>query len=112
MWNIKRPPSFIKGGKVSEKRLGRIIGKENIFEIVSIVHKLTGIKIDTSDIKDIEELFLKGITKDVRRKRRGLSDISLILDYLWRCYIEARNLSVILYGKDINREIIAGVIIQ
>lgn len=111
-WNIKRPPSFIKGGKVSEKKLGRIIGKEDIFEIVSIVHKLTGIKIDASDIKDIENIFFKGITKYLRRKGRGPSDISFILDYLWRCYIEARNLSVILYGKDINREIIAGEIIQ
>lgn len=110
-WNIRKLPTFIKGGNVSEKRLRQIMDKDDLFEIVSLVRKFIGIRIDTSEIRNIENIFLKGISKYLRRKGRE-EGIGLLLDYIWRCYIEVRNLSAILYGKDIDREIIAGEIVK
>lgn len=106
-WNIKVAPSFIKGGSIGETRLGQIMEKEEIFEVGSTIHRLTGIRIENPNATNVENSLLKGIKSFLRKAGREPSGIGLILDYLWRCYLEARNLGVILYGKDMVRERLA-----
>lgn len=111
-WEIKTSPHFINGGSIDPGRLGEIIKGKDIFRINSIIRKLTGLMIESPDATNVENSLLKWVRKYLVRTGRGPSGIGLILDYLWRCYIEARNLGVILNGRDIDREIISGELIN
>lgn len=111
-WEIKETPSFIIGGSISTERLMQVMDKRDIFEIGPIIKRLTGIKIEGPDTTNIENSLLKWIRRFMIRTGREPSGIGLLMDYLWRCYIEARNLGVILNGRDIDRETISAELIN
>ena len=52
------------------------------------------------------------VTRLLRKAGRGPSGVGLILDYLWRCSLEATNLSILLYGSELDRETITPEIAQ
>lgn len=121
LWEIKEAPSFISGGSISTERFVQVIDKRDIFEIGAIIKRLTGIKpalevsnrgIEGTDALNIENSLLRWIRRFMIRVGRDPSGIGLLMDYLWRCYIEAKNLSIILNGRDIDRETITAELIN
>jgi vacuolar-type H+-ATPase subunit C/Vma6 len=111
-WNIRVKPYFIKGSRIKESMFRQIIDRGEIFEVSPIIARLTGIKIENPDATSVENSLLKWVTRFLRRAGREPSGIGFILDYLWRCYMEARNLSIILHGKDMGKDVLAGELVQ
>lgn len=104
--NAKTIPSFIPGGGLGEELLMDILEKEDFAAIGSLIYKFTGIRIKTISPSQVERTLYAGITRLLKKEGREPHGIGLILDYLWRCSIEAMNLGVLLYGKDLERDMI------
>jgi vacuolar-type H+-ATPase subunit C/Vma6 len=106
-WGLKAGPVFTRGGGISSARLVRVVRNADPFEIASLIKRVTGVTIERPGPSLVEHALATWITKSLMRAARGDSHIGFILGYLWRCHIEARNLGILLYGKDLRREEIA-----
>jgi vacuolar-type H+-ATPase subunit C/Vma6 len=96
-WKMHDYPLFINGGSVKEARLRRIFERQDISGITTLVQKLTGI---ITDVKNIENSLLKWITRFLRKTAKDPLCIGVILDHLWRCYVETIEAGVTFYGRD------------
>lgn len=105
-WEMEGTPRFVKGGRISERILGEIRERENIFGVISVIRTVTGVEIQKPDATGVENALYRGITRFLRRAGRETSGIGFILDYLWRCSMEVRNMGVLLYGRDAERDAI------
>ena len=105
-WEMEGTPRFVKGGRISERVLGEIKERENIFGVIPVLRTVTGVEIRKPDATGVENALYRGITRFLRRAGRETSGIGFILDYLWRCSMEVRNMGVLLYGRDAERDAI------
>ena len=105
-WETSAEPAFIDGSSIPEERFRRISASRNSDELVQLIYKQTGLSLEEWDEPRLEPMFNRYITGQIKRRGRETSDIGFILNYLWRCSIEARNLTVISYGTEIDRALI------
>jgi vacuolar-type H+-ATPase subunit C/Vma6 len=110
--NSKAVPVFITGGSITVARLQEIIKKDDVFAVTALIRELTGIKADTPSPTLIESSLYKGITKFLRKTGKHPFGAGPIMDYLWRCSIEAMNLGVLFYGKDLERDIVTAELVH
>ncbi len=110
--DIDKQPSFISGGTVPEEKLQEIARSEDLLKAAAFIQELTGIPIERPDPTSVELALYRGITRRLRKVGRDPFGVGPILDYLWRCSIEAMNLRVLYYGRDLEREAIAAEIVQ
>ncbi|HYQ48378.1 MAG TPA: V-type ATPase subunit [Thermodesulfovibrionales bacterium] len=108
----KAAPVFIPGGSITVARLQEIIKKGDTFAVTTLIRELTGIKADTPNPTQIESSLYKGITKFLRKTGKHPFGAEPIMDYLWRCSIEAMNLGVLFYGKDLERDIVTAELVH
>lgn len=111
-WGIATSPLFVSGGRLSEKKLNAVFHKQDISGLDICIVKLTGLKTEDIDLAVIEVLLLSRLLKDIQRSGRDPLGLEQILDYLWRCYIQALNLGIILFGREIEKEMVARELIQ
>lgn len=109
---IKTPLSIIPGGNIPAARMQAFLEKEDLRGVGSLVRTATGTAVATDDAVKVEHALYHGITIFLKKAGRDTSGIGVILDYLWRCSVEAINLSTILYGKDLERETIMAELVQ
>ena len=107
--NVKIAPPFITGGRISETMFMKVADKKDLLQIGSLVRKLTKIESETANI---ETSLYRMVTRLLRKAGREPLGVGLILDYLWRCSLEATNLSILLYGSEIDRGIITAEMAQ
>jgi vacuolar-type H+-ATPase subunit C/Vma6 len=105
-WEIKSEPAFLNGGNIDSESLKRTSKGGSISGILRLIYQLTGVRITEPRITDIQNALNTGMTKHIKGMSREDPDIGLVLDYLWKTYMEARNLSILFYGRDIEREYI------
>lgn len=108
-WQMHDYPPFIKGGSIKEARLKGIFQRQDISGITTLVQKLTGI---ITDNRNIENSLLKGITHVLRKTAKDPLCIGVILDHLWRCYVETIEASVAFYGRKRDSDVIAAEMIH
>lgn len=109
---LKSPPVFIDGGSISKARFREIIEKEGMMGVASLVRSFTGVKTEALGPANVEIALYKAITRFLKKEGRDPLGIGLILDYLWRCSIEAMNLSVLIHGQDLEREAITAELVR
>jgi hypothetical protein len=95
---LRTAPSFIPYGNVGESTFARIMERKDIQEI----YRLAG----GEEGSNIESTLYKNISAFVRRAGRDPLGAGPILDYLWRTSMERMNLSILFYGRDMERETI------
>ena len=105
-------PEYIPGGSITRERFNDMVEKGDLSQVSALTRELTGIKLDSPDAARIESALYTGITRELRKKGKDPLSIGLILDYLWRCSIEAMNLIMLFYGKDLEREEIEGELVH
>ncbi len=110
--SAKDPAVFIPGGTVAIERLKDLLEKDDIFEVITLIRQASGIIISAPDPTQVEVSLYRGITKYLRKEGRDPLGAALILDYLWRCSLEVMNLSLLLAGKDLEREEIAAELVH
>jgi vacuolar-type H+-ATPase subunit C/Vma6 len=105
-------PFLLPGGTVPEARLRDTVAKENFPGICSLVREISGIAIDSADPTKVEIALYRGVSVFLRREGREPFGVGPILDYLWRCSIEVMNVSVLLNGKDLERDLVSAELVQ
>ena len=105
------PPDFIAEGSIPLPQLTAIQQQRDLLATAALVRAYAGAKIDQPDPAQVEHALYAGTTRMLKRAGREPSGIGPILDYLWRCSIEAMNLSILFYGKDIERELISAELV-
>lgn len=108
----KALPSFIEGGNVPTERHKEITDQMDLLGLASLVREVTGIIVETIDPMQVEIALYKGITRFLKREGRDPLGAGLILDYLWRCSIEAMNLSLLFYSRDLERDAVTAELVQ
>ncbi len=103
---------FIPGGMIPEAKLRAIVEKGDLFGVNSLVREFSRIKIETPDPTKVETALYKGMTRFLKKEGREPFGAGPILDYLWRCSLEVMNLSVLFYGKDLEREVVTTELVQ
>lgn len=101
-WNVESKPFFINGGSINLVALGKCISDNNKTGVNKFIYRLTGEAIEEVSASGLENILQTVLTKRLNRTRIRSGDIGLILTYMWKCYIEARNISIIMYGSDID----------
>ena len=105
-WEIKEGLVFVSGGSIELARLEQILAGENMADLDALVTGVTGLKTPTmaSTEAAAETVLLSGMTRKLRKIARDNEGVGPILDYMWRIYIQARNLAVLYHGKDLGVE--------
>jgi vacuolar-type H+-ATPase subunit C/Vma6 len=109
--NSKTEPVFIQGGGISVARLQKIAKEGDIFAVTSLIRELTGIRAERLDPTLIEGSLYKGISRFLQKAGKHPFGVGPIMDYLWRCSIEAMNLSVLFYGKELERDAVTAELV-
>jgi vacuolar-type H+-ATPase subunit C/Vma6 len=103
---------FITGGMIPEAKLRAIVDKRDLFSVNALIRKFSGIKIEMLNPTNVEVAFYKGMTRFLKKEGKEPFGAGPILDYLWKCSIEVMNLSVLFYGKDLERETVMTELVQ
>ena len=103
---------FLAGGMVPVERMTDLLEKEDIQEITVLIRKATGLAITSPDPTQVEVALYRGITRYLKGEGRDPLEAALILDYLWRCQLEVMNLSMLLAGKDLERDEAAAELVR
>jgi hypothetical protein len=108
---LKAMPPVIPGGLVPEARLLGIAKKGDLVEVGKLIEELSGVPVERPDPTLVELALYRGMTKWLKKAGREPFGVAPILDYLWRCSIEAMNLSVLYHGKDLEREAVTAELV-
>lgn len=103
-WQVTLAPPLLAGGTVSPVRLQRLWAARDEDGLGRLVVRLAGAsQAPPQDARAMETLLLKGITAELRRLGRDPLGNAVLLDYLWRCQMAARN-RALLAGLDDDSE--------
>jgi hypothetical protein len=108
----KEAGQLVAGGTVPVAQLTALLEKEDILEINGLIRQAAGITIASPDPTQVEVALYRGITKFLKGESKDPLDAALILNYLWRCSLEVMNLSMLLAGKDLEREEAAAELVR
>ncbi|HLO24777.1 MAG TPA: hypothetical protein VK187_01600, partial [Geobacteraceae bacterium] len=85
---------------------------ENPVSLESLVNEVTGVRLERTEPAQVEHALYRGMTRWLKRAGRDPFGAAPILDYLWRCSLEAMNMNVLYYGRDVERELVAAELVQ
>jgi hypothetical protein len=105
-WHIPGVPFFVGGGHIDTARLKKLFDRNDVYEIKSLVSGLTHVEIQEDDPAMFEIALFRRLSKTVRQAARDPLGVGLILDYLWRCYLQALNLRLVVYRGGVKKEIL------
>lgn len=92
-WNLQEAPAPLPGGRLSPERLKRMAQSADPARLLREADRLAG-GFQIQDEKQLEVALLRALTRRLRFEGRDPLGKALILDYLWGCYLEGRNLSL------------------
>lgn len=110
-WDLSTPLVAIRGGTISGSELNEVNEHGDMQGVTDLVKRVWGKTVGKGDLSALETTLYSAMTAFLRREGRELSGVGLILDYLWRCSVEARNLSVLFHGRVMEPEIIRSEIV-
>jgi hypothetical protein len=105
-------PEFIPCGSVPQKQLIQIQQRKDLIEVDTLVRQYTGVKVELQDPSQVEHALYRATTQFLKKAGRDPLDVGTILDYLWRCSMEAMNLSILYYGKNVERDALANELVS
>jgi len=108
-WGAATPPVFVSGGSVPARRLAAAAGAEER-ETLAVVRRLAGGEAELAP-ETLEPLMLSRLGGFLHAARWQPDGVGAILDYLWGCRGYARNLSLLLHGARLDRDLLAGVLL-
>jgi vacuolar-type H+-ATPase subunit C/Vma6 len=102
---------FIACGSVPVKQLSQIQQQRDLMAFGELVQQYTGVKGELLDPSQVEHALYKGTTEYLKKAGRDPLGVGPVLDYLWRCSMEAMNLSILFHGKKLERDVIANELV-
>ncbi len=109
-WKLGTPPAFLEGGSLPPGKLQAAWETGDLTAFVAsredISDSFMGI-----DAGVLETVLLRRISARLKRQGKFIEGVGPVLDYLWRCYTETRNLGVLRHGRDLPKETLAAELI-
>lgn len=104
-WGVKRRIPFIAGGSIEPSRLEEIIAKRDNAALDALVRTVADPRTVSvaSTEGALETVLLRSLTRRVATLRRA-GDAGLIVAYIWRTYVQTRNLAVLHHAAAVDRE--------
>jgi len=113
-WEAGDAGEFIPGGTIEPARLRAASAGKNEAALDALVRQIAGRAAPPLAISEgaLETILLDALTNEVRAIGRESEEVGVILDYLWRLYVQARNRAVLFHAGDLDaavleRELIA-----
>ena len=91
-WSLDGSPAFITGGTVPASRLDRLLPP-------------------AAGAIPVETALLRRLTVTLDRQRR-MSDVGVLVAYIWRLYVQARNLAILHHGAELDEATLDRELIQ
>jgi vacuolar-type H+-ATPase subunit C/Vma6 len=104
------PAAFLGEGSIGRERLLEVAERDDPYAVLPLVRQAAGVTLPEPDPTAVETALYRGITRGLRRDGRD-QGAGLLLDYLWRCSLEVTNLSLLIAGKDLERDEIAAELV-
>lgn len=99
-WGVSDPSLFIAGGSVEISRLQEIHDNAGLDDLVTSV---LGETVSTAASEGaLETILLRSMTRRLMKIRRMTDGAGLIVVYVWRLYVQARNLAVLYHGAELD----------
>lgn len=105
-------PDFIAFGSVPMEQLDRIQQQRDLMAFGVLARQYAGVKVELHDPSQVEHALYRATTPYLKKAGRDSLDVGTILDYLWRCSMEAMNLSILFYGKNVERDVLANELVS
>jgi hypothetical protein len=113
-WNVHANEDFLPGGTIDRARLTDASVARNRAWFEGQVRAFVGRPVAPIVLEEnaLETTLLGRLSQDVRSLRQESDAVGLLLEYLWRAYVHARNRAVLAHVADggpdvLDREIIA-----
>ena len=113
-WGVEDAGAFIEGGTLELSRLRQLLATKepNCWE--ELAKEATALKVVPTAASEgaLETVLLTSLTQRLHQIGRDEHAVGLTLDYIWRIYVNARNLAVLCHASDLGevtleRELIA-----
>jgi len=111
-WQLREPQVFIRGGEITPERLGQALEEGSAAGLAALLAALPGMGASPAAPLNPEQQLFGWLTGKVRRLGRDPLGVGLVLDYLWRCFVEAHNLSLIIHGEGLDHETLGAELIR
>jgi vacuolar-type H+-ATPase subunit C/Vma6 len=105
-------PDFIAFGSLPKEKLAQIQQRRDLLAAGVLIRQYAGVKIELQDPSQVEHVLYRATTQYLKQEGRDPLGVGTILDYLWRCSMEAMNLSILFYGKKAERDAIANELVS
>jgi len=105
-------PDFIAFGSLPVEQLARIQQQRDLMAVGVLVQQYAGVKVELRDPSQVEHALYRATTWYLKQAGRDPLGVGTILDYLWRCSMEAMNLSILFYGKNVERDVLANELVS
>lgn len=113
-WEVEGGLPFISGGTIEPLRFQQLLARKDLAELDTLVTSVTRLKTLTTASTEgaVETALLASLTRKLHKLGRGNEAVGLILDYIWRIYIQARNLAVLYHGKELDADTLERELVQ
>ena len=103
-WRLAGAGQFIAGGSVEPSRLLEILAHRDAAALDALVRRLTGVATISAAGSEgaLETILLRSMTVRLDKIGRAGGGIGAIVVYVWRIYVQARNLAVLHHAADLD----------
>lgn len=104
-WSLAVRCGFISGGSVEIPLLEEITNQHDDVALDALLRRVTGLAATSVATTEgaLETILLRSMTKRLLKSRHAAGDLALIVAYVWRLYVQARNLSVLHHGTGLEQ---------
>lgn len=112
-WQVTRPPQLVSGGGIDPCRLRRVWRARDEAGLEQLAGRLAGTPgRSLLEPREIETAVLRRQTLLLQRRGRDPVEGGVLLDYLWRCRMAARNRSLFIRLEEDNDELLDDVLVM
>lgn len=90
-WQVATPPPLLAGGALPTPQLRRLWAAQDQSAMLKLLRRLSVLPPADSEPRSVERLLLGSLSRRLQRSARDPLGLGVIVDYLWRCQIEAGN---------------------
>ncbi|MDT8419613.1 MAG: hypothetical protein RQ754_04225 [Desulfuromonadales bacterium] len=98
-WQVPVAPPILSGGEFLPERYEKIWQEKNLTDLLELIRKRAK-RVDGPGEEGVEDYLLRGLSARLSRDGRDPLQLGLVIDYLWRCQLEARTRGLELAGAE------------
>lgn len=111
-WQVARRPDLVGGGDIGHERLHRVWAARDEAGLEQLAERLAGTAgKQLRDARAIETAVYLRLTLDLQRQGRDPLGGAVLLDYLWRCRMAARNRTLFQALEQDNEKLLDDVMV-